>query len=180
MLVASAVHSRTALPSPRPPLHERGAETKLPPMDSLPPAARSENMSRIRSRDTQPELRVRRALHAMGYRFRLHRRDLPGRPDIVLPKYRTVVFVHGCFWHRHPGCPNAAEPKTRAEFWRRKFEANVARDAKARAELERAGWKVVVIWECETENPETLDRVIRERLPAPAGRAPARENRGTA
>ncbi len=144
--------------------------------DKLSPEARSANMARIRGRDTGPEIAVRKALHAAGFRFRLHRRDLPGKPDIVLPKHRTAVFVHGCFWHRHEGCRNATSPGTRTEFWQAKFAANVARDARNTAALEAAGWKVVVIWECETERPERLAAVIRERLPASA--APPRD-RGT-
>jgi DNA mismatch endonuclease, patch repair protein len=97
--------------------------------DRLSPQERSRNMAQIRDRDTGPELRVRRALHAAGLRFRLHRRDLPGRPDIVLPRWRTVVFVHGCFWHRHPGCRKAAVPKSRVAFWETKFAATMARCA---------------------------------------------------
>lgn len=143
-------------------------------MDRIAPARRSALMSRIRGRDTGPELAVRRALHAAGHRFRLHRRDLPGRPDIVLPGLRTAVFVHGCFWHRHEGCRNATTPGTRTDFWQAKFAANVERDARVARALEALGWKVVVIWECEAEKPERLAEVIRGRLPAPAGRKRAR------
>ena len=96
----------------------------------------------------------------MGFRFRVHRRDLPGTPDIVLPKYRTVVFVHGCFWHRHAGCKYAYTPKSRVDFWLRKFEENVARDRKARRQLKAVGWQVIVVWECQTRDHEKL----RERL----------------
>lgn len=110
---------------------------------------RSALMARVGQKDTKPELVVRRALHRLGFRFRLHRRDLPGRPDIVLPKYRTAIFVHGCFWHRHPGCRRTTTPKTRTAFWRGKFEANILRDRKATEALEAAGWKVIVVWECE-------------------------------
>ena len=106
-------------------------------------------MSRIKGRNTGPELRLRSLLHHAGFRFRLHAKDLPGRPDIVLPRYRTAIFVHGCFWHRHPGCRNATTPSTRPEFWQEKFESNVSRDARNRAELEAAGWKVETVWECE-------------------------------
>jgi DNA mismatch endonuclease (patch repair protein) len=106
-------------------------------------------MSRIRSRDTVPELQVRSALHRAGYRFRLHRKDLPGRPDIVLPKHSTVVFVHGCFWHRHPGCRFAYLPKSRVAFWRKKFNDNVERDRRNRRDLRRRGWRVITIWECQ-------------------------------
>ncbi len=121
-------------------------------------------MSRIRGKDTKPELRVRSQLHRMGYRFRLHRKDLPGRPDIVLPKYDTVIFVHGCFWHRHKGCRFAYTPKTRVEFWETKFEQNVRRDKRNAAALWRGGWRVLKIWECEMESSEALARLIRSRM----------------
>jgi DNA mismatch endonuclease (patch repair protein) len=117
--------------------------------DSLTPEARSENMRRIRSKDTKPELQVRRLLHAAGFRFRLNVKSLPGSPDIVLPRYRLAIFVHGCFWHRHPGCKYAYTPKTRVEFWQAKFDANVARDARKKAALEDLGWSVVEVWGCE-------------------------------
>lgn len=106
-------------------------------------------MSRIRSSNTSPELALRRALHALGFRFRLHRKDLPGRPDIVLPGHRAVIFVHGCFWHRHDGCKVASTPKSNTEFWIKKFERNVARDAQSKEMLEVQGWRVIVVWECE-------------------------------
>ena len=106
-------------------------------------------MSRIKGRNTNPEVRLRSLLHRAGFRFRLHAKDLPGRPDVVLPKYRTAIFVHGCFWHRHPGCRNATTPSTRPEFWQQKFQSNVIRDARNRTELEAAGWKVKTVWECE-------------------------------
>ena len=112
-------------------------------------SVRSRNMAAIRGKDTAPELAVRRILHAMGLRFRLHRRDLPGRPDIVLPKHRTVVFVHGCFWHRHEDCRYTTTPKTRQEFWQTKFAANVERDRRNRTDLQQLGWRVIVVWECE-------------------------------
>lgn len=118
-------------------------------MDRLTRQHRSWNMSRIRGKDTTPEILVRSALHRMGFRFRLHKRDLPGRPDIVLARYRTAVFVHGCFWHRHPGCTKAYTPKSRIRFWKSKFDQNVKRDAAVRDQLEHLGWKVVVVWECE-------------------------------
>ena len=121
-------------------------------------------MSRIRGKDTKPELRVRSQLHRMGYRFRLHRKDPPGRPDIVLPKYDTVIFVHGCFWHRHKGCRFAYTPKTRVEFWETKFEQNVRRDRRNEAALRKRGWRIIRIWECETESFEALARLIRSRM----------------
>lgn len=133
-------------------------------------------MSRIRGRDTTPERLVRSVLHSMGYRFRLHPRNLPGRPDIVLSKHRTVVFVHGCFWHRHRRCRYAYTPKTRIAFWTRKFQENVDRDRRTRARLRRLGWQVIVIWECQTHNAPTLRNclgvVLGEQLPRPQGRRP--------
>jgi DNA mismatch endonuclease (patch repair protein) len=119
--------------------------------DRLSRERRSWNMSRIRGKDTAPELLVRSALHRAGYRFRLHRKDLPGRPDVVLPKYRTVVFVHGCFWHRHKRCRFAYTPKSRVAFWQEKFRRNVERDRRKALALRRLGWKVVTVWECEVE-----------------------------
>jgi DNA mismatch endonuclease, patch repair protein len=117
---------------------------------------RRELMSRIRSSETKPELAVRRMLHARGLRFRLHRKDLPGRPDLVLPKYRTAIFVHGCFWHQHSGCRLASKPKTRRGYWEPKLARNVDRDGRNKAELELLGWRVETIWECDTRRSETL------------------------
>ena len=117
-------------------------------------------MSRIRGKDTKPELAVRSALHRMGYRFRLHRKDLPGRPDIVLPKYRAVVFVNGCFWHRHKGCRSAYTPKTRKEFWAKKFRENSGRDRRSRTALEKQGWRVLTVWECETRSIDGLHKLL--------------------
>jgi DNA mismatch endonuclease (patch repair protein) len=119
-------------------------------------------MSRIRGRDTKPELAVRSLLHRLGYRFRLHVRDLPGRPDIVLSRHRTVVLVHGCFWHRHQGCRFCYLPKTRVDFWRRKFEGNVERDRVVQRELRKIGWRVMVVWECEIDAPHRLIRRLRQ------------------
>ena len=110
---------------------------------------RSRNMSAIKSKNTKPEIAVRRLLHSMGYRFRLHSKGLPGSPDIVLPKYKTVFFVHGCFWHRHENCKYASMPKTRQEFWESKFKANVKRDLEIQEKIKNIGWQSVVIWECE-------------------------------
>jgi DNA mismatch endonuclease (patch repair protein) len=117
---------------------------------------RSALMARIRSRDTKPEIAVRRLLHSFGYRFRLHRRDLPGKPDIVLPRHRLVIFVHGCFWHQHPGCRLASKPKTRQDYWRPKLAGNVSRDELAQASLRSLGWRVAVLWECDTREPLVL------------------------
>jgi len=117
--------------------------------DTLTREHRSWNMSRIQGRNTRPELRLRSLLHREGYRFRLHVGGLPGRPDIVLPRYRTAIFVHGCFWHRHEGCRSTTNPSTRPEFWQNKFSENVSRDARNQAALREAGWNVLVVWECE-------------------------------
>jgi len=119
-------------------------------------------MARFRGRNTKPEILVRKALHAAGRRFRLHRKDLPGKPDIVLPRDRTAVLVHGCFWHGHEDCPIARVPKTQTDFWTEKFAKNRARDLKVKSELESLGWRVVVIWECET-TPQKLSGVLAER-----------------
>ena len=124
-------------------------------VDTLTPAERSALMARIRGVDTKPELAVRRALHAQGYRYRIHVRELPGRPDLVFAKRRTAVFVHGCFWHRH-GCKRTSTPKSREDFWQSKFDANVERDRKNEALLLHDGWRVFVAWECEVERDETL------------------------
>jgi DNA mismatch endonuclease (patch repair protein) len=129
-------------------------------VDHLTPEKRSWNMSRIRSGNTKPEMIVRSVLHRMGYRFMLHRKDLPGKPDIVLPKYNTVIFVHGCYWHRHEGCKYAYNPKSRIDFWQKKFKSNVERDKKNRMALEELGWNVKVIWECEIKNQETLKKKV--------------------
>ncbi|WP_230532198.1 very short patch repair endonuclease [Microvirga roseola] len=125
-------------------------------VDRIDKARRSALMGRIRAKNTSPELAVRRAAHAAGLRFRLHRKDLPGRPDLVFPRYRLVVFVHGCFWHRHQGCPKCTDPKTNAEFWSAKLAANVERDARIEQELRSLGWRVEIIWECETRTPGSL------------------------
>lgn len=129
-------------------------------MDVVDRQTRSRMMASIRGRDTKPELLVRRYLHRAGLRFRLHGRDLPGSPDIVLPRHRSVVLVHGCFWHRHPGCRYATSPATRIDFWTRKFEGNVARDRRNEERLAALGWTVHVIWECETRDELALDRLF--------------------
>ena len=122
---------------------------------------RSRNMSAIKSKNTKPEIKVRKVLHSMGYRFRLHSKDLPGSPDIVLPKYKTVIFVHGCFWHRHENCKYASTPKTRKEFWNKKFKTNIKRDLEIQDKIKNLDWRSVVIWECETKNIENLrDKII--------------------
>ena len=124
-------------------------------------------MSRIKSQDTMPELQVRSALHRLGYRFRLHRKDLPGTPDIVLPKYQTVIFVHGCFWHQHPGCRKATIPKTNSDKWRKKLNRNIERDRQAIEQLEALGWRVKIVWECQirrdlTNAIEKVDTYLKQ------------------
>lgn len=113
-------------------------------------------MGRIRAKDTRPELRVRSLLHRNGYRFRLHAPDLPGCPDIVFRRRRKVVFVHGCFWHRHPGCPRATFPSTRVDYWRLKFERNCVRDAAVKSALRELGWDILIVWECEVRGVDEL------------------------
>ena len=119
--------------------------------DRISKERRSWNMSRIKGKDTAPEMLLRRALHKAGCRFRIHRPDLPGKPDIVLSKYRTAIFVHGCFWHRHEGCACATVPSTRRDFWLVKFAGTIERDHRKRRQLEELGWQVITVWECELE-----------------------------
>jgi DNA mismatch endonuclease (patch repair protein) len=121
-------------------------------------------MARIKGRDTGPELRVRKVAHALGLRFRLNRTDLPGKPDIVFPKFRIAVFVHGCFWHQHAGCRRASTPKSNTDYWDAKLRRNVERDAHTLLALTRQGWRMVVIWECETNDSERLADIIRDRI----------------
>ncbi len=121
-------------------------------------------MASVRSRDTVPEMVVRRLAHRLGFRFRLHRKDLPGSPDLVFPRYGAVVFVHGCFWHRHKGCRYASTPKSRTEYWSEKFRKNVARDRRAKGALRGMGWRVLVVWECETRDDEALAPRLRRFL----------------
>ncbi|MFM7313723.1 MAG: very short patch repair endonuclease [Cyanobium sp.] len=123
---------------------------------------RSRNMAAIRGKGTTPELKVRSLLHHLGYRFRLHRRDLPGTPDVVMPKHRTVIFVHGCFWHRHPGCRYATTPKNRSEFWALKFKVNSERDQRQQEQLKVLGWRVEIVWECELRDMVTLTDKLRK------------------
>lgn len=133
-------------------------------MDIVSREKRSAMMARVRGKDTKPELRVRQAAHALGFRYRLHRRDLPGSPDLVFPRLRKVILVHGCYWHRHPGCRFAYTPKSNTEFWARKFEANQERDRRALSQLAHLGWDALVIWECETEEPDLLMARIASHL----------------
>lgn len=122
--------------------------------DVLTKEQRHFNMSRIRAKDTKPEEIVRKYLFSRGYRYRKNDKQYPGTPDIVLPKYHTMIFVHGCFWHRHPGCRYATTPSTNREFWQKKFDQNVERDRKVQEELKSLGWNVIVVWECEISNSE--------------------------
>lgn len=133
------------------------------PMDDVTDERR-QLMGRVRGKNSAPELAARSVAHEFGYRFRLHRKDLPGSPDLVFPRLRKVIFVHGCFWHRHPGCSRTTTPKTRQEFWVEKFEANVARDLRNLQDLETLGWKCRVVWECETKDPESLRAILRAFL----------------
>lgn len=132
--------------------------------DHLTPEQRSWNMAQIKGKNTKPELIVRSILHRMGYRFRLHRKDLPGKPDIVLPKYQTVIFVHGCFWHRHEGCKFATTPKSNESFWLQKFERNVKRDQLNYERLAELEWHVVVIWECQAKRADQLQSFLNENI----------------
>ena len=128
-------------------------------MDTLSKAERSERMSRIRGSDTKPELALRSAMHRLGFRFRLHGSNLPGRPDLIFPKYRAVVFVHGCFWHQHNGCKIATTPKSNTVFWQAKFKRNVDRDLKVAKSLEQLGCRVFTVWECEVANLENTGQI---------------------
>ena len=122
-------------------------------------------MSRIRGKDTKPEIRMRSMLHRSGYRFRLHHPKLPGRPDLVFPKYHAVVFVHGCYWHRHKGCKNATMPKSRSDFWQAKFDGTIDRDSRNSAELTKMGWRVITVWECELEkDPQSVLQNVSHKL----------------
>jgi DNA mismatch endonuclease (patch repair protein) len=133
-------------------------------MDIVDKARRSAMMASIGSKDTQPELEVRRVAHALGYRFRLHRRDLPGTPDLLFPRLRKAIFVHGCYWHRHEDCRFAYNPKSNTQFWSKKFERNQDRDRRALAQLIELGWDPLVIWECETRNLEGLRLRVASHL----------------
>lgn len=123
--------------------------------------ARSRNIWAVRGKDTKPELVVRRAAHGLGLRFRLHRKDLPGRPDLTFPRWHTVIFVHGCFWHQHEGCSKGVIPKSHSQFWRSKLSGNVERDNRSRVELQKRGWRVFVAWECEVKRLSAT-KIIRD------------------
>jgi DNA mismatch endonuclease Vsr len=148
--------------------------------DSISPERRSAIMAAIKGRDTKPEIAVRRVLRSLGIGYRLHGKELPGRPDIVMKGRRTVIFVHGCFWHRHGGCRQASTPKSRQDYWQPKFAANVARDARNQQMLLDSGWTVLVVWECETEDAKRLAERINGLLSrgnyAPNGRTEVRND----
>jgi DNA mismatch endonuclease (patch repair protein) len=131
-------------------------------MDTLSPKERSDRMRRVRSKDTKLELAVRRLIHSMGYRYRLHVRQLPGCPDLVFPRRKKVIFIHGCFWHRHEGCGRL--PKSRLDFWKPKLEDNRLRDLANQAKLREQGWDVLVLWECQLKNSQTIANLIRRFL----------------
>jgi DNA mismatch endonuclease (patch repair protein) len=133
-------------------------------VDIVSPARRSELMGRIRGKGTKPELIVRSAAHRLGYRFRLHVKNLPGSPDLVFRSRNVALFVHGCFWHRHDGCPYCYDPKSNIEFWNQKFKNNVVRDQRVCMGLEELGWRVAIIWECETANSDSLRKRLKELL----------------
>lgn len=125
-------------------------------MDIVSPEKRSRMMAGIKGKNTRPEMLVRRLVHGMGFRYRLHRKDLPGSPDLVFPRLRKVIFVHGCFWHRHPGCGLAYTPKSNTQFWLEKLEANTRRDARSLKALDALGWEILIVWECEVSDLPSL------------------------
>ena len=133
--------------------------------DTVTPEQRSRNMSKIKGKNTKPEMTVRSLCHELGLRYRLHQKHLPGTPDMVFPKRRLCLFVHGCFWHRHPGCPYATNPKSREDFWRAKFEQNVKRDIRNRNELLQQGWRVFELWECGIRRPEAEIQWLLKAVP---------------
>lgn len=130
-------------------------------LDPLTPQQRSERMSRIRSRDTKPEMEVRRIVHSMGYRYRLRSKDIPGRPDLVFRRRKKVIFVHGCFWHQH-GCNHYKEPQSRLSFWLPKLRKNVDRDLKVQSALKELGWRSLTIWECQLKEQKKIQEIIRQ------------------
>ena len=136
-------------------------------MDVVSKEVRSRMMANIRGSNTIPEMKVRKLLHKHGFRYRLHPRELPGRPDIVLPRYRLCIFIQGCFWHRHPGCKYATNPRSREDFWQAKFEQNVKRDIRNRNELLQQGWRVFELWECGIRKPEAEITWLLEAVPSP-------------
>jgi DNA mismatch endonuclease, patch repair protein len=132
--------------------------------DMVTKRQRSENMRKIKSKNTQPELIVRKLMYSMGYRYRLYKKDLPGKPDLVLKKYKTALFINGCFWHQHKNCKRATQPKTNRHYWNEKLIRNQERDKENYRRLEEIGWKVVIIWECETKDSQKLKEIIKDRV----------------
>lgn len=133
-------------------------------VDVFTPKERSQIMAKVRGKDTKPEIKVRSLIHRLGYRFRLQRKDLPGKPDIVLPRHRKVVFVHGCFWHGHKHCKHAERPKSNTDYWNTKIDRNIKRDKKSVKELVDRGWEVLTIWECQTKSMDKLSALLDEFL----------------
>lgn len=133
-------------------------------MDIVSSAKRSRMMAGIKGKNTKPELVVRKLVHGMGFRYRLHRKDLPGSPDLVFPRLKKVIFVHGCFWHRHPECKFAYTPKSNVHFWLNKLEGNTRRDERVLAALDALGWKVLIVWECEVSDPPALTLKVKSFL----------------
>ena len=134
--------------------------------DTVSQAKRTEIMSSVKQRHTKPEIIVRKILHRHGFRFRLHNKKLPGTPDIVLPKRKAVIFVHGCFWHQHEGCRKSRRPTSNVEFWNEKLDRNIARDNRKEFELEKSGWKVLTVWDCEIKNEDSLIEKLENLLHA--------------
>lgn len=141
----------------------RSRPRSIPERDGIS-AARSALMAKVKAKNTKPEIVVRSITHRLGFRFRLHRKDLPGSPDLVFPKLNKIIFVHGCFWHRHPGCSRTTNPKTRADYWQAKFESNKRRDKIALKALRLGGWKCFVVWECETFDQQELKARLKALL----------------
>jgi len=132
--------------------------------DNMTPAQRSERMSRVKNKDSKAEMRVRSVVHRMGFRYSLHNKKLPGKPDLVLAKHKKVILIHGCFWHQHGVCRPLSVPKHNSDFWRKKFAYNVERDQRNIRQLRELGWRVLVVWECETKDSETLEAILRRFL----------------
>jgi DNA mismatch endonuclease (patch repair protein) len=132
--------------------------------DLVSASVRSRIMSSVKQRHTKPEMVVRSLLHRLGYRFRLHQKDLPGSPDIILPKYRTAIFVHGCFWHQHGNCGKSRRPSSNQEYWNKKLDENISRDKRKEGELSQLGWRVVIVWQCETSQVESLSEKLKKLL----------------
>lgn len=149
-------------PTPRAQLSHKSQE-RQENEETVDPA-RSALMSRVRGKDSSPEMKVRRTAHSLGYRFRLHSRRLPGTPDLVFPRLRKVIFVHGCFWHRHDGCSRTTTPKTRSAFWAAKFARNIERDQRVVRELRDSGWNVLIVWECQTFDTTALEERLQSFL----------------